>query len=73
MNAALFEPMDMPPNSLATPSSDLLTPPEMTEELLADAKKKSQLRVGKLAVLSFLCTPFLAYATALCALLVTQG
>jgi formate transporter len=45
----------------------------MTEELVADAKKKIGLPTGKLVVLSFLCTPFLAYATALCALLVAQG
>lgn len=54
-------------------STDLLNPSAMAEELVADGAKKSALSVRQLLVRSFLCTPFLAYATALSALLVSQG
>lgn len=53
--------------------SDALTPAQMGTELVQDALKKNKLSAGQLLTRGFLCTPFLAYATALCALLVSQG
>lgn len=52
---------------------DQFLPPEMGEELLRDAGNKINYSIIKVLILSFLCTPFLAYATSLSALLVSQG
>lgn len=52
---------------------DQVLPPQMGRDLVEDAVKKSKFNVSQILVRGFLCTPFLAYATALCALLVSQG
>jgi len=52
---------------------DAVSPAQMGRELVEDAAKKDKVPSLPLLTRGFLCTPFLAYATALCALLVTQG
>ncbi len=52
---------------------DAVIPAQMGEDIADDAAKKDKLGTLQLLVRGFLCTPFLAYATALSALLVTQG
>ncbi|MFO7579694.1 formate/nitrite transporter family protein [Nitrosomonas halophila] len=52
---------------------DQVLPPQMGRDLVEDAVKKSKFNVSQILVRGFLCTPFLAYATALTALLVSQG
>lgn len=54
-------------------TTDHVLPAQMGRELVEDACKKDALVSLHLLIRSFLCTPFLAYATALCALLVAQG
>lgn len=53
--------------------SDAIAPDRMVREIGKDAKKKTGFELGSLLVRSFLCTPFLAYAVALVALLISQG
>jgi formate transporter len=52
---------------------DAVPPAQMGRDLVEDAAKKDGYRAIPLLTKGFLCTPFLAYATALCALLATQG
>lgn len=52
---------------------DVVAPQQLGRDLVDDAVKKSSLSATRLLTRGFLCTPFLAYATALCALLVSQG
>ena len=52
---------------------DSVSPIQMGCDLVEDATKKKKFKVGQILIRGFLCTPFLAYATALCALLVSQG
>lgn len=64
--------------SLITPLGDLVlqdavSPEQMGRDLVEDAAKKDKLATSQILIRGFLCTPFLAYATALSALLVTQG
>lgn len=54
-------------------AGDSVPPAQMRLELVEDAVKKDKCDVVHLLIRGSLCTPFLAYATALCALLVTQG
>lgn len=54
-------------------ATDFATPPEMARDVAKDAAKKAGISPGHLAIRAFLCTPFLAYATCLCAFLVSQG
>lgn len=66
----------MVPSSFSSgemPITDHVLPPQMGRELVEDARKKDKLVPLHLLIRSFLCTPFLAFATALCALLVAQG
>ena len=53
--------------------SDTVTPDVIVSDVGVDAKKKAALGVPQILTRSFLCTPFLAYAVALVALLVSQG
>lgn len=53
--------------------SDTVTPDVMVNDVSKDAKKKSTFNLTQLLIRSFLCTPFLAYAVALVALLISQG
>ncbi len=53
--------------------SDTVTPDIIVQDVGTDAKKKAKMGVPQLLTRSFLCTPFLAYAVALVALLVSQG
>lgn len=52
---------------------DQVLPLQMGHDLVEDAVKKSKFSVTQILTRGFLCTPFLAYATALSALLVSQG
>jgi len=52
---------------------DSVSPAQIGREIVEDAVKKDKISVFHLLLRGFLCTPFLAYATALSALLVTQG
>lgn len=52
---------------------DAVSPDQMGRDIVEDAVKKDKFTASQLLVRGFLCTPFLAYATALSALLVTQG
>ncbi len=52
---------------------DAVSPAQIGREIAEDAVKKDKFSILHLLVRGFLCTPFLAYATALSALLVTQG
>lgn len=52
---------------------DQVLPLQMGRDLVEDAVKKSKFSVMQVMTRGFLCTPFLAYATALSALLVSQG
>lgn len=65
-------------NSAPTPPGDFLfvdavPPVQMGRELVEDAVKKDTFSSLVILIRGFLCTPFLAYAAALSALLVTQG
>ncbi len=60
-------------NSDPTAVIDSVLPLQMGHDLVEDAVKKSKFNVAQILTRGFLCTPFLAYATALCALLVSQG
>ncbi len=60
-------------NNDPTAIIDSVLPVQMGHDLVADAVKKSKFNVTQILTRGFLCTPFLAYATALCALLVAQG
>lgn len=53
--------------------TDTVSPDVMVNDIGLDAKKKATFDVVQLITRSFLCTPFLAYAVALVALLVSQG
>lgn len=53
--------------------TDSVSPAQIGREIAEDAVKKDKISVFNLLIRGFLCTPFLAYATALTALLVTQG
>jgi formate/nitrite transporter len=59
--------------ALQEPLADHVLPVQMGRDLVEDASKKDDLSPRQLLIRSFLCTPFLAYAAALCALLITQG
>ncbi|ADE13549.1 formate/nitrite transporter [Nitrosococcus halophilus Nc 4] len=52
---------------------DAVPPAQMGRDLVEDAVKKDKFATSHILIRGFLCTPFLAYATALSALLVTQG
>lgn len=52
---------------------DSVLPVQMGHDLVEDAVKKSKFNVTQILTRGFLCTPFLAYGAALCALLVAQG
>lgn len=52
---------------------DAVTPAQIGKDLVEEAAKKDATPSLALMLRGFLCTPFLAYATALCALLATQG
>lgn len=52
---------------------DSVLPVQMGHDLVEDAVKKSKFNVAQILTRGFLCTPFLAYGAALCALLVAQG
>ncbi len=52
---------------------DAVSPAQMGEELVKDAAKKDSFATSHILIRGFLCTPFLAYATALTALLVAHG
>lgn len=52
---------------------DSVSPAQIGREIAEDAVKKDKISVFNVLIRGFLCTPFLAYATALTALLVTQG
>lgn len=52
---------------------DSVSPAQIGREIAEDAVKKDKISIYHLLIRGFLCTPFLAYATALSALLVTQG
>lgn len=52
---------------------DAVPPVQMGKEIVEDAIKKDKFSAFHILVRGFLCTPFLAYAAALCALLATQG
>jgi formate transporter len=52
---------------------DSVPPAQMGREIVEDAVKKAKFTTPHILIRGFLCTPFLAYATALSALLVTQG
>ena len=52
---------------------DAVSPAQMGRELVEDAAKKDKFSPSLILTRGFLCTPFLAYAAALSALLVTQG
>ena len=64
-------------NLVALPATftiiDAVSPAQIGREIVEDAVKKDKFPIFRLLVRGFLCTPFLAYATALSALLVTQG
>ncbi|TYP86385.1 MULTISPECIES: formate/nitrite transporter family protein [Nitrosomonas] len=62
-----------PPKTSNSPIIDSVPPVQMGRDLVEDAVKKSKFNVSQILVRGFLCTPFLAYATALSALLVAQG
>lgn len=66
-----------PPNSAQyldrSAISDTVTPDGIVNDVAIDAKKKAKLDAGQILTRSFLCTPFLAYAVALVALLISQG
>jgi formate transporter len=65
---------DMPSsNHSLAEISDLVTPDSMVYAIGKDAAKKAAFNVQQILVRSFLCTPFLAYAVALVALLISQG
>lgn len=53
--------------------NDAVSPAQMGRELVEDAVKKDKFPSLLILTRGFLCTPFLAYAAALSALLVTQG
>ncbi len=53
--------------------SDTVTPDAIVRDVGADARKKAKLDANQILIRSFLCTPFLAYAVALVALLISQG
>lgn len=53
--------------------ADAVSPTQIGKEIAEDAAKKDKSTVAQILLRGFLCTPFLAYAAALCALLVTQG
>ncbi len=53
--------------------SDVAPPSQMTSIIVEEAIKKDGLATLDILIRGFLCTPFLAYATTLSALLVTQG
>lgn len=53
--------------------SDTVTPDYMVSAIGSDAGKKAAFNVQQILIRSFLCTPFLAYAVALVALLISQG
>lgn len=52
---------------------DAVSPAQIGRELVEDAVKKDKFPASVILTRGFLCTPFLAYAAALSALLVTQG
>jgi formate/nitrite transporter len=54
-------------------SSDAVPPAQIGREIADEAAKKDKCPAPHILVRGFLCTPFLAYAAALSALLVTQG
>lgn len=60
-------------SSIRSAVSDTVTPDHIVHDVGIDAKKKVKLDINQLLTRSFLCTPFLAYAVALVALLVSQG
>lgn len=62
-----------PPKANDSATIDSVPPLQMGRDLVEDAVKKSKFNVSQILVRGFLCTPFLAYATALSALLVSQG
>lgn len=53
--------------------SDIASPDSMVLAIGGDAEKKAAFNIRQLLVRSFLCTPFLAYAVALVALMISQG
>lgn len=53
--------------------SDVVPPAQMVNLIVEEAVKKDGLATFHILIRGFLCTPFLAYATTLSALLVTQG
>lgn len=53
--------------------SDVVPPGKMVSTIVEEAVKKESFRTLDILIRGFLCTPFLAYATTLCALLITQG
>lgn len=59
--------------STQTAISDLVLPDSMVQAIGKDAEKKAAFNLRQILVRSFLCTPFLAYAVALVALLISQG
>lgn len=59
--------------SAPTQVTDTVTPGLMVDAIAKDAEKKSRFKVTEILIRSFLCTPFLAYAVALVALLISQG
>lgn len=63
----------IPPKAGDSTFIDSVPPLQMGRDLVEDAVKKSKFNVSQILVRGFLCTPFLAYATALSALLVSQG
>ncbi|ABA56642.1 Formate/nitrite transporter [Nitrosococcus oceani ATCC 19707] len=52
---------------------DAVPPAQMGRDIAEDAVKKDKFTTSNILIRGFLCTPFLAYATALSALLVAQG
>jgi formate transporter len=52
---------------------DAVPPAQMGRDLVEDAVKKDKFATFHILIRGFLCTPFLAYGTALSALLATQG
>ena len=66
-------PTTAPFSAIRSAVSDTVAPDLIVHDVGIDAEKKSKLDVRQLLIRSFLCTPFLAYAVALVALLISQG
>jgi formate transporter len=54
-------------------NADQVLPPQMLKDIITDAVSKDKFTNARIILSGFLCTPFLAYAVALCVSLVLAG